>query len=186
MSIRRRLLVAFAAVAVPPVLLLAALVLVLLSRSFERTATARLADGIDAVLGRLSRIEADARSRVAAVAREDLPPAVDADLPGLATEAGERRDLDMLEVVAGDGTILSSLHWPVAFGLRDQDRTFDGAPQFRVEKIAEGYGASEKLALVADAPGTLGGRAVVVRGGAFVDGPLLAELSRLMGTEVGI
>lgn len=185
-SMRRRLLIAFAAVAVPPVLLLAALVLVLLSRSFERTATARLGDGLDAVVGRLSRIEAEARARVAAVAREDLPPGVEADLPGLATEAGERRDLDMLEVVASDGTILSSLHWPVAYGLRDQDRTFDGAPHFRVEKIGAGYGASERLALVAEAPGTLAGREVVVRGGAFVDGALLRELSQLMGTEVGI
>src|SRR5688572_28695260 len=129
---RRRLLAAFAAVAVPPVLLLAALVLVLLSRSFERTAASRLQDGVDAVEGRLARIEGMARAKVAAVAREDLAVAAEADLPGLATEAGERRDLSVLEIVGADGKILSSLHWPVGFGLREQDRTFEGTPQFRV------------------------------------------------------
>ena len=113
-SIRRRLLTAFAAVAVPPVLLLAALVLVLLSRSFERTAESRLRDGIAAVEGRLARMETVARVKVAAVAREDLPVAADADLPGLATESGERRDLAVLEIVGADGKILSSLHWPVS------------------------------------------------------------------------
>lgn len=185
-TIRRRLLTAFAAVAVPPVLLLAALVLVLLSRSFERTAASRLRDGIDAVEGRLARMEAVARAKVAAVAREDLAVAADADLPGLATESGERRDLAVLEIVSADGTILSSLHWPVGFGLREQDRTFDGAPRFRIEKVSEGYGAAERLVLVAEGPASLRGQAVVVRGGSFVDGALLDELSRLMGAEVAV
>jgi signal transduction histidine kinase len=185
-SIRRRLLTAFAAVAVPPVLLLAALVLVLLSRSFERTAASRLGNGIAAVEGRLVRMEAAARAKILAVAREDLPVAADADLPGLATESGERRDLAVLEIVGNDGTILSSLHWPVGFGLEEQDRTFAGAPRFRIEKVAEGYGAEERLALVAERPGLLRGQPVVVRGGSFVDAALLEELSRLMGAEVAV
>ena len=185
-SIRRRLLGAFAAVAVPPVLLLAALVLILLSRTFERTASARLRDGIASVEGRLARMEDVARTRVAAVAREDLPKSADVDLPGLAIEAGERRDLPMLEIVGADGTILSSLHWPVGFGLREQDRTFAGAPRFRVEKVSEGYGAADRLALVAETPGSLQGQPVIVRGGSLVDGTLLDELSELMGAEVAI
>jgi len=185
-TIRRRLLTAFAAVAVPPVLLLAALVLVLLSRSFERTAASRLQDGTDAVFGRLARMEDVARVKVAAVAREDLPVAADADLPGLAGESGERRDLPVLEIVSAEGTILSSLHWPVGFGLREQDRTFEGVPRFRMEKVSEGYGATERLALVAERPASLHGREVVVRGGSFVDGALLDELSRLMGAAVAV
>jgi two-component system nitrogen regulation sensor histidine kinase NtrY len=171
---------------VPPVLLLAALVLVLLSRSFERTAASRLGDGIAAVEGRLVRMEAEARAKILAVAREDLPVSADADLPGLATESGERRDLAVLEIVTNDGTILSSLHWPVGFGLKEQDRTFAGAPRFRIEKVAEGYGAEERLALVAERPGLLRGQPVVVRGGSFVDGAMLEELSRLMGAEVAV
>ena len=163
-SIRRRLFAAFAAVAVPPVLLLAGLVLVLLSRSFENTASTRLQDGIAAVEGRLSRLEAVARTRVTAVAREDLPAAADADLTSLAIEAGERRDLPVLAIVSAEGTVLSSLHWPVGFGLREQDRVFEGAKHLRMAKVSEGYGAVERLALVAEAPGSLGGRPVVVRG----------------------
>ncbi len=185
-TIRRRLLTAFAAVAVPPVLLLAALVLILLSRSFERTAESRLRDGIAAVEGRLARMEGAARAKVVAVAREDLPVAADADLPSLATESGERRDLAVLEIVGADGTILSSLHWPVGFGLREQDRTFEGAPRFRIEKVSEGYGAEDRLVLVAELKASLRGQAVVVRGGSFVDGELLDELSRLMAAEVAV
>jgi signal transduction histidine kinase len=185
-SIRRRLLGAFAAVALPPVLLLAALVLVLLSRTSERTASARLRDGMASVEGRLARMEGVARTRVAAVAREDLPRSAAVDLPSLAIEAGERRDLPMLEIVSADGTILSSLHWPVGFGLGEQDRTFPGAPRFRVEKVSEGYGATDRLALVAETSGSLQGKPVVVRGGSFVDGALLDELSELMGAEVAI
>ena len=185
-SIRRRLLAAFAVVAVPPVLVLAGLVLVLLSRNFERTAAARLQDGIEAVEGRLARMEAVAAAKVAAVAKEDLPVAGDADLSGLSAEAGERRDLEVLEVVAADGTVVSSLHWPVGFGLPEQDRTFDGSTRFRMEKVSEGYGDTERLAVVAQAPGTLRGRPVTVRGGFFVDGALLDELSRLMGAVVAV
>ena len=185
-TIRRRLFAAFAAVAVPPVLLLAALVLLLLSRSFERTAASQLRNGVDAVLGRLSRMEAVARVKVAAVAREDLGVAADADLPGLAIESGERRDLAVLEIVTADGTILSSLHWPVGFGLREQDRTFEGTPRFRIEKVSEGYGAAERLVLVAEEPASLRGQAVLVRGGSFVDGALLGELSLLMGADVAV
>jgi two-component system nitrogen regulation sensor histidine kinase NtrY len=185
-SIRRRLLAAFAVVAVPPVLVLAGLVLVLLSRSFERTATARLEDGLDAVEGRLARMAAVAAVKVAAVAKEDLPVAGDADLPGLAAEAGERRDLEMLEVVRADGTIVSSLHWPVGFGLLEQDRVFPGTPRFRMEKVSEGYGDAERLAVVAQTTGSLRGQPVIVRGGFFIQGELLDELSRLMGAAVAV
>jgi signal transduction histidine kinase len=185
-TIRTRLLTAFAAVAFPPVLLLAALVLILLSRSFEKTAESRLGDGIAAVEGRLARMEGTARAKVMAVAREDLPVAADADLPSLATESGERRDLAVLEIVGADGTIRSSLHWPVGFGLREQDRMFGGAKQFRVEKVSEGYGAADRLVLVAERPASLRGQAVIVRGGSFIDGELLDELSRLMGAEVAV
>ena len=52
--------------------------------------------------------------------------------------------------------------------------------------MSEGYGASERLALVAEQAGSLRGQKVVVRGGFFIDGALLDELSRLMGAQVAV
>ena len=185
-GIRRRLMVALAGVAVLPVLLLAGLVLALLSRSFERTATARLDTGLDAVEGQLARMEAVARIKVAAIVAEDVPRAGDADPRPLATDWGRRRDLAVLEIVAADGTVLSSHHWPAGYGLREQDHVYDGAPRFRREKVSEGYGAGDRLAVVAEKAASLGGRPVIVRGGALVDAALLDEVSRLTGAAAAI
>ena len=181
-SIRGRLFAAFAAVAIPPILLLAGLVLVLLSRSFERTAAARLDSGIEAVEGWLARMEASARARVAAIALD----AGEGGVRGLAPEIGRRLELGVLEIVDADGVVLSSLHWPAGYGLREQDRAFPDAPRFRVEKAAEGYGAADRLAVVAERTAKLDGRDVVVRGGSFVDGAAVEELARLTGAAVGL
>jgi signal transduction histidine kinase len=182
-SIRGRLFSAFAAVAILPILLLAGLVLVLLTRSFERTAAARLESAAAAVTGAIARMESSARARLAAVAGEDL---AGADAREAAGAIGRRADLPAVEVVAPDGTVLSSLHWPAGFGLRDQDRTFAGTPRFRMEKVSQGYGAVDRLAVVAEAPAKLGARPVVVRGGSFLDAALLDEISRLTGAAVGV
>ena len=183
-SIRGRLFLAFTAVAIPPILLLAGLVLVLLTRSFERTAAARLESAADAVSGALARMESSARGKLAALAGEDLAAAGDAR--HAADAIARRADLAALEIVAADGTVLSSRHWPAGFGLRDQDRTFEGAARFRMEKVSEGYGAVDRLAVVAEAPALFGGRPAVVRGGAFVDAALLDEMSRLTGAAVAV
>jgi signal transduction histidine kinase len=185
-AFRRRLTAALIAVAVLPVLLLAGLVLVRLSRSFERDADARLASGLDAVSGVLDRMEATATAKLTAVAEEDAPAAGRSDMRPLADEWGRRRDLPMLEIVAPDGTILSSRHWPAGYGLEEQDVRHPDAPRFRVEKVAEGYGAVDRLAVVAEHGATIGDVPVLLRGGRFVDESLLDEVSRLTGTEVGI
>lgn len=185
-SIRGRLFAAFVAVAVPPVLLLAGLVLLLLSRSFDRTAGARLDAGFTAVEATFARMEADAARKVDAVVAEDLPAPGELDERALAAEWGRRHALPVLEVVDGTGKVVSSRHWPAGFGLARQDRAFGAQSRFRMETVAEGYGSAERLALVAEKPGTLHGRPVVVRGGTFVDPALLGEISLLMGAEVGL
>jgi signal transduction histidine kinase len=181
---RGRLFAAFAAVAILPILLLAGLVLVLLTRSFERTAEARLESAAGAVTGAIERMESSARAKLVATAAGDLSPA--GDTRSVATAIAGRTGLDALEVVAPDGSVVSSYHWPAGFGLRDQDRTFPGTPRFRMETVAEAYGAVERLAVVAEAPAVLGGKRVVVRGGSFVDAVLLDEISRLTGAAVGV
>jgi len=183
-SIRGRLFLAFAAVAIPPILLLAGLVLVLLTRSFERTAAARLESASGAVAGALARMESSARGKLAALAGEDLAAA--GDPRGAADAIARRADLAALEILAADGTVLSSRHWPAGFGLRDQDRAFEGNPRFRMEKVSEGYGAVDRLAVVAEAPAVFGGRPAVLRGGSFVDAALLDEMARLTGAAVAV
>jgi hypothetical protein len=124
-------------------------------------------------------MESQARAKLAATATADLSSAGEAR--SAATAIAARTGLDVLEVVDADGAVVSSFHWPAGFGLRDQDRTVPGATRFRMEKTAEGYGAVERLAVVAESPARFGGDAVVLRGGSFVDAALLDEVSRLTG-----
>jgi signal transduction histidine kinase len=91
-----------------------------------------------------------------------------------------------LEIVSDDGSVLSSRHWPAGYGLREQDHVYEDAPRFRREKVAQGYGAVERLAIVGETRAALGGRPVIVRGGALVDAALLDEVSRLMGAQAAL
>ena len=183
-SMRGRMFAAFAAVAVIPLILLSALVLVLLSRGERRAASARLESAAGAVSGMLARMESSARAKLAATSTQDLSSAGDAR--SAATAIAGRTGLDALEILTPDGAVVSSFHWPAGFGLHDQDRTFPGVARFRLEKTAEGYGAVERLAVVAESPARFGGDAVVLRGGSFVDAPLLDEVSRLTGAAVAV
>jgi signal transduction histidine kinase len=181
---RGRMFAAFAAVAVIPLVLLAALVLVLLSRGERRAAAARLESAAGAVSGMLARMEYSARAKLSATSTQDLASAGDAR--SAATAIARRTGLDVLEIVDADGAVVSSFHWPAGFGLPDQDRTFPGVARFRMEKTAEGYGAVERLAVVAESPAFFDGDPVVLRGGSFVDAALLDEVSRLTGAAAAV
>ena len=181
---RGRMFAAFAAVAVIPLVLLSALVLILLSRGERRAASGRLESATGAVSGMLARMETSARAKLIATATKDL--ASDGDARAAATAIAARTGLDVLEIVDAEGAVVSSFHWPAGFGLADQDRTFAGVARFRMEKTAEGYGAVERLAVVAESPARFDGDAVVLRGGSFVDAALLDEVSRLTGAAVGV
>jgi nitrogen fixation/metabolism regulation signal transduction histidine kinase len=187
-SLRGRLLLAFVAVAVPPVLVLALAVNVLLGRSFDATTRERLDQSLRAVRSDVERRRARAREAVAQVAAVDLPAeeAQDAREAGLASRVAGARDLQALEIVGSDGRILSSHHWPAGFGLADRDGTFAGDEAFRWETVAVGYGSEERLAATAQATSTWRGRLVVVRGGPFLDAAFCEALSKLAGVEVAI
>ncbi|MET0556658.1 MAG: ATP-binding protein [Vicinamibacteria bacterium] len=187
-SLRSRLLLAFVAVAVPPVLVLALAVNALLGRSFDATTRERLDRSLVAVRGEVEARRARAREAVAQVAAVDLPAeeARDAREAGLASRAAGIRDLQALEIVGSDGRILSSHHWPAGFGLADRDGTFAGDETFRWETAAVGYGSEERLAATAQAASAWRGRLVVVRGGPFLDAAFCEGLSKLAGVEVAI
>jgi signal transduction histidine kinase len=125
-----------------------------------------------------------ARAGVEAVVREDVRGAATAD-PFPADTVAARVGLDTLELLDGGGRVLASHQWQAGFGLVDRDRAF-GESAFRLETVAEGYGAAHRLAVVAErrARGRAGD--VVVRGGRFVDAGFLADLSRLLSLDIGL
>jgi two-component system nitrogen regulation sensor histidine kinase NtrY len=187
-SLRGRLLVAFLAVAMPPVLFLALTVNFLLARSFEATTRERLDQSLGAVRAEIERRRARAREALQQVVSVDLP-ALEARAirePQVAKQVANARDLAALEIVGSDGKVVSSRHWPSGFGLADRDGLFAGDDSLRIEKVAEGYGASEQLAVMPQVQGEWRGRLVVVRGGPLLDKAFCQELSNLAGVEVGL
>jgi two-component system nitrogen regulation sensor histidine kinase NtrY len=187
-GLRGRLLAGFVLVAVLPLLLLSLVVTGLISRSLEEASFGRLGRGLEAALARLAERRRWAEVQVAAVVDQDLPSArlpAEADRT-VAEEIARRRDLPDLEIVDERGLVVSSRHWPAGFGLEDRDGLFPGDPGLRLEKVAEGYGVAERLALVAERPASWRGATVTVRGGIFLDDDFLANLSRLMDAEVAL
>jgi signal transduction histidine kinase len=186
-SLRDRLLVAFVLVGVPPVLLLAAAMTELVSRSFDQTAARRLDAGLRAVRARIAEMERRAAAQVTLVATQDLPVTVptEEDLR-LAETLGQKRELAALEIVDDAGRVVSSRHWPAGYALEDRDGLFPGAETFRVEKVASGHGAEERLALMPAHSAAWRGAPVTVRGGPFLDGPFLADLGTTLSAEVGL
>ncbi len=186
-SLRARLLAAFLAVGLAPTALLAVRVVERVSRAFEDAARVRLSGALDAAKKRLARLSSRAEQQLLAVASVDLPATpASTDERTLAEAFGGRRDLAALEIVASDGRVLSSRHWPAGFGLRDADPGFPGDELFRLEKVAAGYGAEERLALMPELAAQFRGERVLVRGGAFLDGEILGELSVGTQTSLGI
>lgn len=187
-GLRRKLLLAFVLVSVLPVLGLAAALSTVVTRRLQVEADARLDRALRTVRDEIARSRTEAEGRVAAVARTDLPAAQaepGAEVPDLAESLGRDRELPVLEIVDSRGRVVSSRHWPAGAGLPEQDEVFAGAPEFRMARVAQGYGAGERLALVVSVPGRWHGAPVTVRGGRFLDRDFLTRLAALMGAEVG-
>jgi nitrogen fixation/metabolism regulation signal transduction histidine kinase len=183
-GLRARLLAAFAVVAVPPLLAFAAVVMAVVSERLERSATQRLDSGLQAVQRRLAERRRAATERVTGAAAEDLRVVSDESrLREAASAIARRRELDVVEIVARDGRVVSSHHWPASVGLPDNDQAVGGGA-YRIQKVARDYGAADRLTLVASVPATWTGGEGTLRGGFFVDGPFLADLAELMGAEV--
>jgi nitrogen fixation/metabolism regulation signal transduction histidine kinase len=177
-SLRRRFLAAFLLVAALPVAALALLVERRVARAYDESARERLLTALDVTRRRLDQLRARAEAQTTAVATLDLPASPgSADLRELVESLGARRDLPALELVESDGRILASRHWPAGIGLEDADAAFAGT-SFRLEKSASGFGSALRLAIVAERRSTWSGRPILVRGGAFLDGDVAAELGR--------
>jgi len=179
---------AFALASVPPVLLLAAAITTRISQGFEKTAARRLDAGLGVARARIAELRRRADAQVERVAAQDLPAAVpteDGDLH-LAETLGQKRELPALEVVDAANRVISSRHWPAGYGLEDRDGLFPGDDALRIETVARGHGAEERLALMPAHRATWRGATVTVRGGPFLDGDFLADLGEALGAEVGL
>jgi signal transduction histidine kinase len=186
-GLRGRLLTAFVLVAVPPLLLLTAGVTALLARSFAQSGDERLRDALAAAIGQVDRQFKRAETEVAAAAQElpDLRPEP-RELLELAKRIGQNHALPALEIVDEGKRVVSSRHWLAGFGLPEQDGLFPGDDTVRVERVSEGYGEAERLAVMATRASTLNGAPVIVRGGSFVDAEFLAEMSGLTGVKLAL
>jgi signal transduction histidine kinase len=186
-GIRGRLLVAFVLVAVPPLLLLAALVTVRAAGRFERDAAERLAHSLQNAAQRIEDLELQAEVGVEAVAG-DLPGAY-GSVPDhrLAGELAADHRLEALEIIGADGKVLSSHHWPAGFDFADEDGLFGDASPFRLERVASGYGEARRLAVLrSKSLDDWRGTRLTIRAGAFVDGRFLDDLSASMAVQVGL
>ncbi len=181
---RRRLLVAFLIVTFPPLLLLSLATTRLLEKRLDDAAWTQLETGLRLARARIEEEREAARARVDAVVRDDLR-SIASDDPNPASAIAPRRGLDALEILDRGGRVLSSHHWPTGFSLPDRDRTF-GDSAFRVETVAEGYGAAQKLTVGAERRARWRGEEVLVRGGRFLDAAFLSGLSRLLSLEIGL
>ncbi len=181
---RRRLLVAFLLVTFPPLLFLSLGATRQLESRLDEGAWTPLDVGLRLVLSRIDEEREKASVGVDSIVRDVLRgPATPEPFPSAAAAA--RAGLDTLEVLDRGGRVLASRHWTAGIGLRDRDRVF-GESAFRMETVAEGYGAARKLAVVAERTGRGRTGEVTVRGGRFLDPVFFSDLSRLLSLEIGL
>jgi signal transduction histidine kinase len=191
-SLRTRLFVALAAISAAPILVLT---LAFGTRARQRVEDAereRLTQSLEAVRNRIDARRSQAARTLERVAAQELPmldpaliPAGESIAPRLARSLATGTDLDVLEIVGGDGRVLSSLHWPTGFGLNDADIVLSADASLRLETAAAGRGAIEKLSVTSQTRVALHGRPLTLRGGYFLDAEFFADFHVLLGVEVG-
>jgi two-component system nitrogen regulation sensor histidine kinase NtrY len=126
MIFRRKLLAVFALSICVSVAAVAALVLALTRRAFEKTEEQRTAALVAQFQREFSRLGDDVARRVEAIATSESvsrmatsmhgTPADSAGYLDLARSLAESHQLDFLEIVDGRGMIISSAQWPAKFG----------------------------------------------------------------------
>lgn len=178
MSLRARLLLAFALVSVPPLGLLAFSLADRTEQLSESAAREQLERSVRAVARRARALEAEAGRRLAELSASTFDSDPDAALAALAAS----RDLDVAELVE-DGRVRASFAWSAGVDLPDDDDLFGDGP-FRVESVAEGFARSRHLAVTAERPLAVAGRTLRLRGGFVLDGDWLAEAEALSGAQL--
>ena len=188
MSYRAKLLTLFTVTVVLVTALVAGLASTSMRQSFERLEEQRTAELLAQFRREFARRGDEASHRVQAVAARDSTTRMAADVgrpsPDYApyvNEAGSlaaAHQLDFLEFMAGDGTIISSAQWPARFGYKEEWIT---APVDWNAQSAflrrETLPAGTALALVAVRAVPAGDSMLYVAGGERLDRSFLATLS---------
>ncbi len=193
MSFRNKLLLMFTVTVVIVVALVGAAVSLMMRRTFERADDARkaaleaqfradFARRSDEVAAAVDRIAArEATLRLAAEAGRPAP-----DFAPYANDAeplARAHGLEFLELLARDGSIISSAQWPARFGYKDTTVPLDaeGAPAFlKLEELPGGT----TLGLIAVRAARAGDGVVYVAGGRSLDRSFLASLALSPGMRV--
>jgi signal transduction histidine kinase len=103
---------------------------------------------------------------------------------GEAASLAAAHGLDLLELVAGDGAIISSAEWPARFGYKEDwlaaGAWNSGSPFLRREELPDGF----TLALAAVGTAAAGDRKLYVAGGQRLDRDFLSTLTLPTGMRV--
>ncbi len=197
MRLRTKLLLMFSTLSLVVVSLVTALTYWLSSSALVSELEERADQAADRVGAYLELRGKDAARAVEAISRE---PAVRRTLAGVASGADDPSspevvglaqmsaggtDLDLLEILDGDGTVLSSAHWKAYYGrphpgAADLARETSGAPAAAVIEVK----GRERMSLVSARTVTIGGSEFHVLGGYYVDADELRELKDLL--DVGV
>ena len=192
MTFRIRLLLVFAITVAACVAIVVWVVSTTTRHAFERENRERTAALITQFRREFKQREEEAARKVSAIAGADstLQIAIDASRPGAdtsphvdtAANLAAANRLDFLELVAGDGSIISSAQWPARFGYKElwltQPTEWNSEPAFLKREELPGENA---LALIAVR--TVNGGQLYVVGGERLDRNFLASLVMPAGTR---
>jgi signal transduction histidine kinase len=160
------LLAGFLAVAVPPATVLGYLTVALVEAparaATEYALSAALAGEEARLRGLAERIRHDLEALAPLLAPGEATPE-------LAGQLASGHDLPLLDIVDGEGRVVSSRHWPAGFGLPGDDRGLPGEDSLRRVRVASGHGGAWRLGLTAALPARLGSQPVTLRGGVLLD-----------------
>jgi two-component system nitrogen regulation sensor histidine kinase NtrY len=188
MSYRNRLLMVFGATVLAAVVLVVWGTSALTRRAFAQAERERTDALVEQVRHEFARRGEEVAKRVQGIADADATLRMAVGLAGQAPDyslyVNEARDiaaarqLDLLEIVAGDGRIISSAHWPARFGYRNpwvtQTAEWEKIPAFlQREELVRGA----TLALLAVRVVRVGGKNLYIIGGQRLDREFLASLA---------
>jgi signal transduction histidine kinase len=195
MTFRTKLLIVSAATAAAAVAIVGLVAGAAVQQAFDRTEEQRVAATLEQFRREMSRQEAGVVRQVERLAESGSIRRLalelnrgEADLAAYVNEAAalaSSLDLDLASIVAGDGAIISSAHWPARFGYKDETiarlgQSGELKPVLRLEELPGGV----VLALVAVRTVRLGDRHFFVAAGTRLDSRFLASLPKAEGVRV--